>query len=226
MSPRSNAIVLAASLPVLIAGSGCALPLVVFPAPDKGSGTRIVFHDEDDQPIHKDGLLLIRREYYTEGAWFPMHPPTSLQLVEIRDGAVNLPLRLKIASLWLSWLINLPLLVVNPTQNTWVYPFVPGYYSPALLEYEEFRKGKVVLITSGDTWTASARWEVDFGAAYDLRRADRDRLEKFVDAEEERLRQLGPVTRKTRWAPDGTIILQPPCTCPSHRPSDTQTRPS
>ena len=112
---------------MLVLSQGCVIPipLAVFPVTSEYSGMTIAFHDEDGEPIRKDGLLILHRTTWVIGTARALS-----QLLEIRDGTVTLPEQSRLAVVGLAWYKGIPWAplfgdLVSSTPN--VYPFIPGY---------------------------------------------------------------------------------------------------
>ena len=142
----------------LVVGTGCALPVAVFPVPEQGSGLELRFYDQDENPITEDGLLIVNREFHTL-LFGPLAP--SNHVVSIRNGRTTIPHEWTPTSLWMFGMyIPLPIHpVILPQQTLTIFPLVPGFHSTNP-EYMLFEDGKVTLYRSNfatDSWRSSAR---------------------------------------------------------------------
>ncbi len=103
--------------------TGCIFPVAAWLAPEVGSGQELRFYETDGDPIEKDGLLIVHRDY---GMPFGVRGAPSNHVVEIRRGRAKVPHEWAVWSFWLS----VPLLPYSsawPGNNLELIPFIPGY---------------------------------------------------------------------------------------------------
>lgn len=146
------------NLLVLFGVTGCRIPLLVYPAPEAGSGMRLQLRDDQGVPIQEDGLMIVHRSYPNIPILTGMRAPSRTEIVPVRDGVAQLPHKWAVASVYIWWFYYLPLIDVFPGGNLIVLPLVPGsfvarnsgYPIDCIRYYNDIRNGTLLVSRSED----------------------------------------------------------------------------
>jgi len=214
---------------VVLAASGCRVPLMVFPAPEVCSGQRIEFvHAQTGEVIRDSGLLIVRRTYEIP-VLTGIDAEPSDQVVDIRLGAARLPNKWALACVYVWWFYTVPVVDVYPGDNIEIVPVLPGYYVPFdkplhnwISFYDRIKGGSLILRKNEeDPEAAMVYWQLvaaSVGADSEslpdemvvrfsgLAGNDRLRLKEYIDRE---VRQLRVAQQTTRPAGDPLPATKP-----------------
>jgi hypothetical protein len=123
---------------LLFTATGCQIPLVIYPAPEAGSGMRLQLQDEVGRPVHADGLMVVNRVYSNIPIFTGVSASPENQVVEVRDGVVQLPHKWALASVYIWWFYTVPVPAIFPGENLYLFPIVPGYHVPRSEGFKDY----------------------------------------------------------------------------------------
>ncbi|OWY72991.1 hypothetical protein B7486_01200 [cyanobacterium TDX16] len=202
MQVRAASRILRAVFAIVLVGlisatSGCALPMLVFWAPEAGSGMQLELRDADGNRIDRDGLLFMERHHMAILGLIWYDGGETAHVVEIKEGRAQLPKEWVVAVAGVFWTPPFPpMLGVLPGKNVVVEPYIPGYYGTKIYEFDDFCSGSLVVASSeGAEAHAINDWEVGLTGLTNeptrppLNDRDFDRLKSHIEQEVERLRQ-------------------------------------